>query len=417
VHSVPRRTHHRDDLLDPRRIRGIPPATELDKLQIPEELLQDGAQVVIGGGPDYYPGSSASSPSFSFRANHLRLAGEGDLHARLAQLRRQLEREGLFKPQKALRRPLLPKMIGVVTAVGSAASADVLAGLARRGWRGTLVWADTPVQDQKAAPQISRAIQDLAALDGMETIVVCRGGGSLTDLWAFCDEHHCRNLAVIRIPVISAVGHESDRTLIDDVAATSCSTPTHAAQAAVRLEIPAARQTLRSCGAVLHRVATRAISARARWLRDASRVPADQIRRERSRLHQLIREVRASSSRVPVERSEIVARAALVLARKRDASLLDAERKARDSASTARAIEARRSRVRSSRDEALRQLSVALRAHEPARVLSRGFALAEDSTGGVITNARDAREARDFSLRFSDDAIDVTIKDDSGRAD
>ena len=90
------------------------------------------------------------------------------------------------------------------------------------------------MQDRRAAPAIAKALRELAAIEAVEVAVVCRGGGSLTDLWAFCDENLCRTVAMLRLPVISAVGHEVDRTLIDDVAAVSCSTPTHAADALVR---------------------------------------------------------------------------------------------------------------------------------------------------------------------------------------
>ena len=88
------------------------------------------------------------------------------------------------------------------------------------------------------------AMQDLAARPEIEVIVVTRGGGSLADLWAFCDETLCRTVALLRVPVISAVGHERDSTLIDDVAAVACSTPTHAAEAAVPLDCVAARRDL-----------------------------------------------------------------------------------------------------------------------------------------------------------------------------
>ncbi|HZO06437.1 MAG TPA: exodeoxyribonuclease VII large subunit, partial [Solirubrobacterales bacterium] len=218
---------------------------DLEKADLPEGAMRDGAELVIGGGPDYYPGGGQASPSFSFRATQVRLAGEGDLLARLAALRKQLQAEGLFELQKQLRRPLLPKTIGVVTAESGAARRDLLAGLERRGWEGTVVWAFAPVQDRRAAPAITAAIQDLAARPEIEAIVVTRGGGSLADLWAFCDETLCRTVAMLRVPVISAVGHERDSTLIDDVAAVSCSTPTHAAEAAVPLDCLAARGELR----------------------------------------------------------------------------------------------------------------------------------------------------------------------------
>jgi exodeoxyribonuclease VII large subunit len=94
---------------------------DLEKAGLPEGGLRDGAEVVIGGGPDYYPGGGQASPSFAFRATHVRLAGEGDLLARLEALRKQLRAEGLFELQKQLARPRLPKTIGVVTAESGAA--------------------------------------------------------------------------------------------------------------------------------------------------------------------------------------------------------------------------------------------------------------------------------------------------------
>jgi exodeoxyribonuclease VII large subunit len=155
---------------------------DLEKLGLPEQGLRDGTEVVIGGGPDYYRGGAQASPAFYFRATHIRLAGEGDLLARLEALRKQLRAEGLFELQHQLSRPLLPKTIGVVTAESGAARRDLLAGLERRGWRGTVVWAFAPVQDRHAAPAIAAAIQGLAAQPEVEAIVVTRGGGSLADL-------------------------------------------------------------------------------------------------------------------------------------------------------------------------------------------------------------------------------------------
>ncbi|HEU4977844.1 MAG TPA: exodeoxyribonuclease VII large subunit, partial [Solirubrobacteraceae bacterium] len=195
-----------------------------DALRLPEGALADGAQVVVAGGPDYYPGSRTSSPSFSFAVTVLRIAGEGDLLAQLEALRRTLAAEGLFEPQKRLPRPALPRTIGVVTGETGKARDDVVAGLRRRGWGGRLVWAFAPVQDRRAAPAIARALQDLAAVEEVEVVVVARGGGSLADLFAFCDETLCRTVALLRVPVVASVGHHTDRTLIDDVAAVSCST-------------------------------------------------------------------------------------------------------------------------------------------------------------------------------------------------
>ncbi len=174
--------------------------TKLEGMGLPVEGLTDGAQVVIAGGLDYYPGSRTASPGFSFDVSALRLAGEGDLLAQLVELRRRLDAEGLFEPQKALPRPSLPRTIGVVTGESGKARDDVLAALRRRGWAGRLVWAFAPVQDRRAAPAITQALQDLAAIDEVDVVIVARGGGSLADLFAFCDETLCRTVALLRVP-------------------------------------------------------------------------------------------------------------------------------------------------------------------------------------------------------------------------
>jgi exodeoxyribonuclease VII large subunit len=381
---------------------------DLERAGLPDGALRDGAEVVIGGGPDYYPGGAQSSPSFAFRATHLRLAGEGDLLARLAALRKQLEAEGLFELQKQLSRPLLPKTIGVVTAESGAARRDLLAGLARRGWAGTIVWAFAPVQDRRAAPAIAAAIQDLAARPEVEAIVITRGGGSLADLWAFCDETLCRTVAMLRVPVISAVGHERDTTLIDDVAAVACSTPTHAAEAAVPLDCVAARGALgRSLGS-LRRARDGAVGARARHLAALARGPARALQRERTALNQTTREIRAASERGLAERLSFQRRIALTV-------LGRAKRRASESVRTATTDNGRRaSGIERSvvtelrrRRENLSRAAVALRAHDPERTLERGYALAETAAGEPVTSAREAGAADRISLRFADGRIDV----------
>src|SRR5947209_9154319 len=173
--------------------------------------LTDGMRVVVGGGCDLYPGTATSSPSFTFAVSELRIEGEGDLLVQLERLRRRLHADGLFELQKQLPRPLIPRTIGVVTGERGKARDDVLAGLHRRGWSGRLIWAFAPVQDRHAAPRIAAALRELAATPEVEVVIVARGGGSLADLFAFCDEALCRTVALLRVPVISSVGHHTDR--------------------------------------------------------------------------------------------------------------------------------------------------------------------------------------------------------------
>jgi len=350
--------------------------------------LADGAQIVAAGGCDYYPGSRTSSPSFSFSVTGLRLAGEGDLLAQIERLRRALHAEGLTEPQKRLPRPALPRTIGVVTGEGGKARDDVLAGLRRRGWGGRVVWAFAPVQDRHAAPAITRAIQDLAACEPVEVIVVARGGGSLADLFAFCDETLCRTVAMLRVPVISSVGHHSDHTLIDDVAAVACSTPTHAAEAAVPVDCASARAALRGHAARLERQSARAIVERARTLARLSRAPAHHIQRHRTRLHQQLRELRAASARAVAEGERAGRRRAAAL--ERNAQL--------------------------GRDHARRldTLAMALAAHDPQRTLERGYALVEGPAGAPVTSAAAAATWPELTLRMRDGTVRVRPDRDVG---
>jgi exodeoxyribonuclease VII large subunit len=358
---------------------------DLEKAGLSESNLRDGAEVVISGGLDYYPGGGQASPNFCFRATHIRLAGEGDLIARLEALRKQLRSEGLFELQKQLARPLLPKTIGVVTAETGAARRDLCAGLERRGWGGSLIWAFAPVQDRHAAPAIGMALQDLAARPEVEAIVVTRGGGSLADLWAFCDETLCRTVAMLRVPVVSAVGHERDSTLIDDVAAVACSTPTHAAEAAVPLDCLAARESLQRCALALRRTGEGAVGTRSRHLSALARGPARALQRERSSLNRKIREVRAAAERGLADRTASQRRIGTVV--------LERARR--------RAIGADMEKQR----EALHRAAVALRAHEPERTLDRGYALVEDPAGEPLTSAAEAGAAERISLRFADGRV------------
>jgi exodeoxyribonuclease VII large subunit len=372
----------------------------------------DGMQVVVAGGCDYYPGSATSSPGFSFAVTDLRVAGDGDLLARIERLRKQLDAEGLLEPQKLLARPPLPRTIGVITAEGGKARDDILAGFARRGWAGRVVWGFAPVQDRHAAPTITRVLGDLAAVADVDVVIVARGGGSLTDLLCFCDETLCRTVALLDVPVIASVGHHTDRTLLDDVAAVSCSTPTHAAEVAVAIDCRRARRDLRSAGARLREHAGSALLSRPRWhtlsratarlrehggravivrarhLAGLSRAPTEHLVRQRVRLHQRVREIRAGSRRRIEAEQAVNTRRILVVKRKADASVLDCRRR---------------------RPQELERLALALAGHDPQRTLERGYALVEDPSGRPVSTAELARRSETVRLRFSDGAVPARI--------
>jgi exodeoxyribonuclease VII large subunit len=264
----------------------------------------------------------------------------------------------------------------------------VLAGLRRRGWAGRLVWAFAPVQDRHAAPRIAAALRELAAIEELEVVIVARGGGSLADLFAFCDEALCRTVALLRVPVISSVGHHTDRTLIDDVAAVACSTPTHAAEAAVPVDVTEARRATAVHAKRLHIHARRAVLTRARELAQLSRAPAEHVARHRRRLHQMLRELRASARRKAVDGRELAGVHLLVLGR---------------SAARAQSSDTTRRRTE------LERLALALAAHDPERTLERGYALVEDRAGEPLTSAGSARDAVRLTVRFHDGRVPAQV--------
>jgi len=359
-----------------------------DRLGPLAQTLADGAQVIVAGGCDYYPGSGSASPSFSFSVSSLRVAGEGDLLAQIEQRRRALATDGLLERQRGLPRTLLPRTIGVICGETGKAREDVLAALARRGWAGRVVWAFTPVQDRHAAPLIGAALRELAASGEVEVIVVARGGGSLTDLLAFSDELLCRTVALLPVPVIASIGHHGDRTLLDEVAAASCSTPTHAAEEAVPLNCLDARLGLAASARRLRDHAREGVVSRARLLAALSRAPAEHLAGQRRSLHQSLRELRAASRRIVADEHGRTLVRARTLGRCRDGAIRDCS-------------------VR--RPGELEQLSLALAAHDPQRTLARGYALVADGAGEPVTTAAAARAAGRVSLRFADDAVAATV--------
>ena len=195
---------------------------------------EDGLEVIATGKLTTYPGRS----NYQLVIERMEVAGEGALLALLAKTKARLEAEGLFAAERKRRLPFLPRVIGVVTSPTGAVIRDILHRLADRFPSHVLVWP-VLVQGQGAAQQVAAALRgfsDLAAGGAMprpDVVIVARGGGSIEDLWAFNEEIVVRAIAESTIPVISAVGHETDTTLADFAADLRAPTPTAAAELAV----------------------------------------------------------------------------------------------------------------------------------------------------------------------------------------
>ncbi|NLF90611.1 MAG: exodeoxyribonuclease VII large subunit [Corynebacterium marinum] len=191
--------------------------------------LRDGDRVVVHGRPAFYEGRG----SFSLWVTEIRPVGIGELLARIERLRAQLAQEGLFDPARKKPLPYLPVRVGLITGRGSAAERDVLS-VARDRWPEVDIRViNTAVQGATAVPEIIRALEELDRDPLVDVIIIARGGGSVEDLLPFSEEALQRAVAAAETPVVSAIGHEPDNPVLDNVADLRAATPTDAAKRVV----------------------------------------------------------------------------------------------------------------------------------------------------------------------------------------
>ena len=232
---------------------------------------EEGLEVVATGRITTFGGQS----KYQLVIEDMKPAGVGALMAMLEKRKAMLAAEGLFDPARKRPLPYLPEIIGVVTSPSGAVIRDILHRLRDRFPRKVLVWP-VAVQGEKCAPEVARAIAGFNALTPggaiprPDVLIVARGGGSMEDLWGFNEEIVARAAAASQIPLISAVGHETDTTLIDFVSDQRAPTPTAAAEMAV----PVRHELLAwvdGQGARLSQSVSQALSARGQRLRDVAR--------------------------------------------------------------------------------------------------------------------------------------------------
>jgi exodeoxyribonuclease VII large subunit len=232
---------------------------------------EEGMEVIATGRLTTFPGQS----KYQIVIENIAPAGAGALMAMLEKRKAQLAAEGLFAPERKRPIPFLPDVIGVVTSPSGAVIRDILHRLRDRFPRKVLIWP-VAVQGEKCAPEVARAIEGFnrmtpgGALPRPDLLIVARGGGSIEDLWGFNEEIVVRAAAASQIPLISAVGHETDTTLIDHAADRRAPTPTAAAEMAV----PVRRDLLAWASeqdARMTQALTQAIGRRGQRLRDLSR--------------------------------------------------------------------------------------------------------------------------------------------------
>jgi exodeoxyribonuclease VII large subunit len=348
---------------------------------------EDGIEVIATGRLTTYPGRS----KYQVIIERMELAGAGALMALLERNKARFDAEGLFAKSKA-RSPLpfLPRRIGVVTSPTGAVIRDILHRLEDRCPSHVLVWP-VKVQGDGAANEVAAAVRGFDALPAdlrPDLVIVARGGGSIEDLWAFNEEAVVRAVAACTIPIISAVGHETDTTLCDHAADLRAPTPTAAAELAVpvladlRLTIAAHGQRTERCARRYVERGRERLDAMARLLPTRDRLLGPQ----RQRIDDLgARLDRGLERRVVRARGELDRTGAVLRP-----SLLD------------RRLEGARQR--------LADLGRLLASVDPDAPLARGYARITDRTGATLTTAKAAKAAGALTLRFADDTLDARVE-------
>ncbi len=192
-------------------------------------IPKNGMNVLVRGTVSVYERDG----QYQFYAKEMQPDGIGSLHLAFEQLKERLQKEGLFSAERKRPLPVFPKVIGVVTSPTGAAVRDIVTTIRRRYPLADILIFPVQVQGEQAAPTISAAIQHMSERERIDVLIVGRGGGSIEELWAFNEEIVARSIFHSKVPVISAVGHETDFTIADFVADVRAATPTAAAELAV----------------------------------------------------------------------------------------------------------------------------------------------------------------------------------------
>ena len=274
-----------------------------------EPPLAEGERVQANGGLQLYEARG----ELSFRLVAVERVGAGDHAARLAELRRTLAAEGLFAPERKRSLPRFPRAVGLLTGADAAARGDVIAAITTRYPAVRLVVAETRVQGPYAVGAITSTLARLAACDGVDVVILARGGGSFEDLLPFSDERVVRAVAASPVPVVSAVGHEQDEPLCDLAADVRAPTPT----AAARLVVPDLDELRAGLGRTrqrLHAGARRALERdRGRLSRSRERLraaPSLFFERRRGALDRAAARLQALSPRATLARGYAIVRTA-----------------------------------------------------------------------------------------------------------
>jgi exodeoxyribonuclease VII large subunit len=374
-----------------------------NKAQLLHFALSDGMQIEVRATPTIYEARG----EFQLNVETARLAGVGALYEQFARLKARLESLGWFAPARKRPLPTFPRAVGIVTSLRAAALADVLTTLARRMPSLHVILYPASVQGSGAAIEIAAAIAAANAHAEVDVIIVCRGGGSIEDLWAFNEEIVARAVLDSRIPVVSGVGHETDFTICDFVADARAPTPTGAA-ALVAIERSALLARLAALVVHWRRAAQRSIEIRMQRLDGATRRlvhPVERLAAQRERLGSLaFRLTRAAGATQANRRGRLAASGEalvrLLRAPPRERAALDLarERWRRGADGRVAALALR-----------LAGLELGLRHLSPQGVLERGYSIVTTVAGMIVKDSAQTAVGESLILRFARGAADASV--------
>jgi exodeoxyribonuclease VII large subunit len=366
-----------------------------NKNQFVDWRPENGLQVEIRGLPTLY------EPRGDFQLNIevMRRAGLGVLYEAFEKLKAKLEKEGLFDSKLKQPIPSFPTRLGVVTSTQTAALKDVLTTLRRRMPGIKVVIYSTPVQGKTAGPQIAESINIASRRNECDVIILCRGGGSIEDLWCFNDEVVARAIAACPIPIVSGVGHETDFTIADFVADLRAPTPTAAAEMCSPKQADCLAQ-LSGLAKQVQRNFAHQFETRSQHLDGFGRRlkhPSEYLSSRRASIAQLATRLRSSMHQTHERKQWHFHHVGMRMAH----LLPDVKRAVADlrqmGASLNRAVA---NRLKAQALELDRTHSH-LQHLNPQAVLERGYSITQDASGNVVRNSATLQAGEELSLRFA----------------
>lgn len=349
----------------------------------------------------------AARGDYQLGVEAIRRAGVGNLYEAFLQLKARLEAEGLFDPARKRPVPHFVRRIGIVTSPQAAALHDVLTTLARRAPHCHVIVYPTPVQGAGAGDKIAAAVAIAAARHECDVLLVCRGGGSIEDLWAFNDEAVARAIAACPMPVISGVGHETDVTIADFAADLRAPTPTAAAELATRplaewlAQVVGLQSELLHAWRRQHAERTQTLD----WLARRIISPQATIRHESVKLQALQQRLSHAAQVRLVGADHALQRLAIRLANQ----LPDVTAAGLQVADRARRLGARMAVLQQNRRQALSHLSAQLDLLDPQRTLERGYAIVTDARGAIVRSPRTLHARAVIGVRLAEGSVQVGI--------